>query len=180
MKQILGMIALLTITMALAGCGGTKTVELDQLAAEDVRPPDWYVNPPKDGDFLYAVATSTSMDVQVSVDKATLMCREELGKRIALKLRGIENNFEEETGFLMDAELKTAYKSAVNAITEQTLRGTRAKKKHLVHEGELWRAYILMELPVDQIQQEIITGVKGHEGLLDRLGETATFKEIGG
>ncbi len=180
MKQILSLIALLAIILAFAGCGGTKTIELDQRAVNDVRPPEWYLAPPQDGAILYAVATSTSHDVQVAVDKATLMCREELGKKVELKLRAIESNFEEETGFLEDAEMKTAYKSAVNVVTEQTLRGSRAKDKHLVREGELWRASILMELPVDRIQEGVVAGVKSNEALHSKLGATETFKEIGG
>jgi hypothetical protein len=180
MKKILSLAVLLIIAMSLIGCGGTKTVELDQLAANDVRPPDWYLDVPTHDDYLYAVGTEKSRDLQVAVDKAAVKGREELGKQLDLQLKAIESSFAEETGLQDDLELKTAYKSAVNVAVQKTLVGSSVKKKHLVQEGELWRAYVLMELPKDQIEKAIVAGVNANADLKAKIGNSEAFREIGG
>ena len=180
MKKTTGTIVLLTLAMIVAGCAGTKTVELDQREANDVRPPTWWIDAPADDDYLYAAATAMSQDVQLAVDKATIQSREELGKQLELKLQAIESMFEEETGFAADSELKTAYKSAVNTKVEQTLVGSRVKDKHVVREGELWRAYVLTELPMASVNAAVVKGIDENDALRQKLSGTKAYKEIGG
>ncbi|MBE0564694.1 MAG: hypothetical protein IH621_01950 [Krumholzibacteria bacterium] len=179
MKRTTGTIVLFVAALLLAGCAGTKTVELEKREANDVRPPVWW-NTPSNDTFLYATATSTSRDFQLAVDKATMDGRKELGNQLELRLRAIASKFDEETGFLADSELATKYKSAVNNKVEQTLVGSRIKDKHMVREGELWRAFVLVELPVAGVNAAVIKGIGDDEALRARLENTKAYKEIGG
>jgi hypothetical protein len=180
MKKILCLIVLVAVAATVVGCGGTKTIELDQLEARDVQPPDWYLNVPESKTEIIAVGSFLSLDMQVAVDKATSACSKNLGKMVSLKLRTIESLMVEETGLHENAELIVEYKSAINTSTEQMLVGVKTKKKHIVKEGESYRAYVMMEMPVSVVEGSIVEVIKSHDSLKAVFGETKVFKEIGG
>ena len=62
-------LGLLVLTSLLMACGG-KAVQDNSLNV-----PEWFQNPPEDPSIMFSIATSTSKDMQMSINKAKQQAR---------------------------------------------------------------------------------------------------------
>lgn len=70
----------LPIFIFLTSCSGTKFLTLEQ---EEDRVPEWFVElKDEDERHIYAVATSTSNDLQLSIEKSKMLALNNLGQKI--------------------------------------------------------------------------------------------------
>lgn len=119
--------------------------------------PDWYYNPPESSEYLYAPATDVSKDRQLAVNKAATEARAALGREIESHLQGLYKNFAEEVGLGEDAELLKLYSEATKIIVDKTLIGSDFEEKIVIQEGEIYRAWVLMKLPLNPVHLGIYT-----------------------
>ena len=66
--------------------------------------PDWFMEPPKDGDYLYEAATALSSDLQMSIDKAVMDGKTNLADRLNGKMSGQIQRYIEESGEVENRE----------------------------------------------------------------------------
>lgn len=158
----------------LIGCGGSKP--LPNTDTGDV--PDWYSNVPSDPNYLFAVNTSTSKDMQLAVDKAVQAARTEIGRQVELKITGLQKRFQEETGIGDDAQLLDQFTQASKSVISTSLTGSKEKQKKIVKDGNNWRAYVLMEYPLGAAQQALREQIKKNEQLYTRFQASKTYKEL--
>lgn len=170
---------LLAITTA-ASCGGPKTTDLTPVSSRDVLKdmPAWYLTVPQDDESLFAVGSATSRDMATALEKAKLVARGDLAQQLSTGLASLTNSFQEETGLGDDSEFLTQFSAATKAVTDEVLLGSRVDKQELLPEKDIYRAYVLVSLPLGGTRQALIERLQGDEPLLTRLRATEAFKEL--
>jgi len=139
--------------------------------------PGWYLKPPTDKNFLYAPATAVSRDVQVAINKAEAEGRAGLAQQLEVKYGTLTKRFVEEVG-REGSQLLDQYTTAYKAVVSQTLYGTRAKQQALRTEGDVYRATVLMELPVGEASKKLLEQLRQQEQLYTRFRASEVFKEL--
>ena len=162
------------VALLLVGCGGSEP--LQKTDTGDI--PDWYQNPPSDPNYLHAVNTSTSKDMQIAVDKATQAARTEVGRQVEIKINGLQKRFTEETGIGDDAQLLDQFTQASKTVVSTSLSGSKEKQKKIIKDGNNWRAYVLVEYPLGAAQEALREQIKKNEQLYTKFRASQTFKEL--
>jgi hypothetical protein len=164
----------------LCACGGPKTVNLAPRPNHEVveQIPDWLLKPPSDQNHLYAAASATSRDMQVAMQKARTAAQADLAQQMDTRLANLTKQFQEETGLAEDSALLSQFSSATKAVTKQTLEGAGVEQQKLLPEKEVYRAYVLMRLPLGQANQLLMSKLKANQELHTRFRATQAFGEL--
>lgn len=173
MRSIISFL-LVAMSLMLIGCSGTKSLQ----ATDTGDVPDWFTNVPKDPNFLYGAKTATSQDLQLALDKASTDARAEIARQVEIKVEGLQKRFQEETGTSTDAQLLDQFTQVNKTVVSTSLSGTQIAKQKQMKDGNLWRAYVLVEYPVGAANEAFIKQIKNNEQLYTRLRATQTFKEL--
>lgn len=174
MKKFYLLFAVIIAALYVVGCGGSQP--LPQTDTGEV--PEWYTNVPSDPNYLYAVNTSTSRDMQLAVDKAMQAARTELGRQVEVKINALQKRFQEETGIGDDAQLLDQFTQASKTVVSTSLSGSKEKQKKIVKDGNNWRAYVLVEYPLGAAQEALREQIKKNEQLYTRFRASQTYKEL--
>lgn len=168
------------LAASLWACGGPKTVNLTPRPSQEVVEgvPEWLLKPPADQDHLYAAASATSRDLQVALQKARINAQTDLAQQLNIRLANLTKQFQEETGMAEDSALLSQFSSATKAVTQQTLEGARVDQQQLLPEKEVYRAYVLMSLPLGQANQLLMSKLKANQELYTRFRATQAFDEL--
>ena len=165
---------LMVLSVLLFGCSSEQSLQ----STDAGNIPDWYMSVPKDPNFIYAAKTATSQDMQLAFDKATTDARAEIGRQVELKVEGLQKRFQEETGTNTDAQLLDQFTQANKTVVSTSLSGSRITKQKQLKDGEIWRAYVLVEYPVGAANEAFLQQVKKNEQMYTRFRATQTFKEL--
>lgn len=165
--------------IAAAACG-PKTTSLTPSASRHVlkKTPDWFLQPPAEPDHLFAVATMTSRDMQVCLRKAKTAAQTDLSQQMAMKLANLTKQFQEEVGEGEDSQLLQQFSSATKVVTDQTLHGARLDEQEILPEGDIYRAYVLMSLPIGAANQMLMEQLKSNQALYTRFRATQAFEDL--
>jgi len=158
----------MVLGLVIAGCGGSKEVKV----------PGFMTNPPTDPNYLFAVATATSRDMQLALDKAKQDGRVDIASQLKSRVMGLIKKFDEEVGKTSDSELLQQFTKVSKTVVDQTLVGCRVRKQEVRKEGELYRAYVLMELPLAAAKEALLNQIKQREHLYTRFRASQSFKEL--
>jgi len=171
-KRVLVLILVSMLVLSVFGCGGgRKMVDEDET-------PEWYVNPPQSEDNLYGVYSATSQKMQLAFDKAKAGARNDIAQQMEVRIQSLEKQFQEEVGSGEDSELNTFYNQTMKAIASQTLNGSRVKEQEVDKEGDVYRAYVLMELPLNDFRSKLVDKVKNNKNLYERFRASQAFDEM--
>ena len=133
---------------------------------------------PSDPNYLYATATMTSRDLQVAVQKAQTAARTDLAQQMSTRLGNLTKQFQEEVGLGDDSELLQQFTSATKIVTDQTLVGSQMDQQEIETEGGMYRAYVLMSLPIGQANHLLMQKIRENENLYTRFRATQAFEEL--
>ena len=158
-----------------AGCGGGSAT---MTSADTGDVPAWYMHVPQDSNYIYAANTATSQDMQLAYDKATTGARAELGRQVELKVSGLQKRFEEETGVAQDAQLMQQFTQATKTVVSTTLSGTGVKEKAHVKDGNMYRAYVLMQYPLGAANAALLAAIKQNEQMYTRFRASQAYKDL--
>ena len=112
------------------------------------------------------------------MNKAKIRARADLATQMATRMTNLTKDFQEETGEADDSEYLQYFSSATKAVTDQVLSGSRVEKKHPVIEGDVWRAYVLMSLPIGAANQLLMERIKANEKVYTQFRATKAFEEL--
>lgn len=169
------------------GCGGGKSTvqsgsqsgsQKASQTATNCNEPDWYRTPPEDPNYFFAPATATSQDMQLAVDKATAAGRTEIGRQADVRIQGLQKRFSEETGVGTDAQLLDMFTQASKTVVSTSLTGSRAKYQEHCKDGDIWRAYVLVQYPINGTNQALVQQIKNHEQMYTRFRASQSFKDL--
>lgn len=163
-------LSIVLVILLIAGCGSSR---------ETVRSaPDWYLDLPEDPNYIFAAVTSTSRDMQVAVDKAQADGRNEIAQQLELRMSGLTKRFQEEVGLDEDSELLEQFTNVYKAVVDQVLHGTRPSQREILEEGNTFRAYVLMEMPIGQANQALMQRIRQNENMYTRFRASEAFEEL--
>ena len=169
------LLVLSVISILLIGCGGSQET---QNVSPNCKVPTWYNTVPQDPNYLFAPNTATSRDLQLAVDKAIQAGRTEIGRQQEVKINGLQKRFQEETGFGADAQLLDMFTQVGKTVVSTVLSGSHAKYQEQCQEGEIWRAWVLVEYPTGAAAQAFRDQIKNNEQMFTRFRATETYKEL--
>jgi len=140
--------------------------------------PKWYLRPPKDDKYAFGTATAVSQDLQVSIDKAQAEARNIVAQQLEVKYGGLTKRFVEETGRNVDAQLLDEYTQVYKSTVSQVLYGSRPREQTVRAEGPVYRAFVLMELPLGEASKRLMDQVRANEQMYTRFRATEAYKEL--
>jgi hypothetical protein len=173
----MSILLLVCLALCLTGCGSKPPAE-GTPEATMVSVPDWYAAPPQDPNYLYATATSMSRDLQLAVEKAKQQARLDLAAQLEVKAEGLTKKFDEEVGLNEESELLSEFSQVSKSLVSTTLNGTRVKNQEIQTEGAIYRAYILMELPLGAYNVALMEKIKANQNMYTRFRATQAFDEL--
>ena len=159
----------------LIGCAsGTK---LQKATSDDM--PDWYSTPPANtAQDLYAVNSQSSQDMQIAVDKASTGARADIQSQVESHVQALQKKFEEETGTGNDASLLQQFTQANKIVVDGVLKGAVVKQKKIKQDGNLFRAYVLVEYSLADANKTLIDEVKKNEKLYTTIRASQAFDDL--
>ncbi len=164
----------------IAGCAGRKPTTLTPQATKETLEsiPNWYMNPPSDPNFIFATGTATSRDMQLARDKAADQARMGIAKTIETKFNGLSKRFQEEVGTGEDAQYLDMFTQATKAVVSTVLSGATIDKADMKTEAGVFRAYVLMKMPVGASSQALLNKLKQQEQMYTRFRSSQVFEEL--
>ena len=154
-----------------------KAVATTQKTVQDI--PEWFTESPTSESYLYDVATATSSDLQMALDKAVLDAKYRLADRLRSNMSGKMKRFIEETGNAKDPQLlQETSKVISNLFTDVNAAGYRVSKKKITPQGEGYRAYVLLEYPLGEANKVLSQEIKNNQIVETRVRASAAFAEL--
>ena len=170
----------LVCTLTFCSCGGARTTNLAPRPTSEIiqASPDWFLKPPADSEHLFATATATSRDMQLALQKARTAAQADLSQQLGTRMASLTKQFQEETGQEEDSELLSEFSSATKAVTNETLVGATVDRQKLVSEKGIFRAYVLMNLPIGGANRLLVDKIKANQNLYSRFRATEAFDAL--
>jgi hypothetical protein len=109
--------------------------------------PDWYINPPKDQQSLYAAGSADSTDLEFALDKAILSAKRSLADRVSGSVSSQYKEYLQE-GSVTAQPVQVSDRSTTNRITDVVLNGYTVVQTKLVPTDTQYRAFVLLQYPV--------------------------------
>lgn len=171
-------VCILVFVAVCLNCGGKKKHKMVSPTGVKMDVPEWYADPPRTDDLLVGVATATSLDLQTAVDKAKQDGRAELARQIDLRVTGLSKRFVEETGLREDAELLDMFTQVSKSVVAESLTGSRLARQDLSQEGSVYRAYVLVEMPIGEANVALLGKIRSQQRLYTRFRASQAFEEL--
>lgn len=141
--------------------------------------PDWFLQPPSDSSYMYAVATDYSSDLQFALDKAILNAKVGLAAQVSNKVSSTMKEFAVEAGVGQDAQFnREVERASKEVISEVNLGGFNVAKRQIMPQGMGYRAYVLLRIPVVDMNKAIVEQTKKNSALDAKLKATKAFQEL--
>lgn len=141
--------------------------------------PDWFTEPPKDGDYLYVAATALSPDLQMALDKAVMDGKTNLADRLNSKMSGQMQRYIEESGEVENLEfVQQMERVSKSLFTDVNTSGYRVAEKKLMKVMDGYRAFVLIEYPLGEANQVLMDGVMEDQRVHSKLRASKAFAAL--
>jgi len=142
--------------------------------------PKWFTELPSNDKAIYAVGTSVTPDLQLSVDMAVLNAKTTLADRINGRVRSQTKNFiskigsdETDTAILSELEKTTS-----NLVADVDVAGYKVSESKIVSSGTQYRAFVLLEYSDLQASKILMNRLRKDRLLLSKISATNAYKEL--
>ena len=143
--------------------------------------PSWYEKLPNKENVIYSVGSSSSPDLQLSVDLATLNAKYTLADRINGKLDGMMKSFMSRLGQDNDVTASTITevdKVVKNVIASVDVAGYNPTKIKVYPNGTQYRAFVLLEYSDKEARKIIMNRLMKDRIVYSKIKSTNAFKEL--
>jgi hypothetical protein len=141
--------------------------------------PSWYVKVPKDDDAIYAVGQATSGDLQFALERATLIAKNDIARRLAAKVSSEMHEFMLDGGTnISPAVQKKADRAIKEVVTEAEIVGYSIEKSEVQAAGAAYRAYVLMQYPFGDANKILVERIKADSDLNAKAEASKTFADL--
>ena len=143
--------------------------------------PKWYKKLPIKDNAIYSVGSSSSPDLQLSVDMATLNAKYTLADRINGKLDGMMKTFMTRLGTDEDVSATTmseVEKVVKNVIASVDVAGYNPKEIEVFPSGTQFRAFVLLEYSDAEARKIIMNRMMKDKLVYSKIRSTNAFKEL--
>jgi hypothetical protein len=175
MKKLIALLCLI----ALFGCSVFKTEiqsgkeEIKKEVAKQIdQIPDWYLKPPKDKDALYEKAAAKSRDLQMAVNKATMLAKAQLAMTIQGEVNSIMKLFVDEGG-----SNNVSVATTQEAILMK-MGGVEEEKSLILQEGDKYVAYVLLKYPLGDMNRLVVDQIRRDDASNFKVRSDEAYDEI--
>ena len=143
--------------------------------------PSWFEKLPNKDNIIYSVGSSSSPDLQLSVDLATLNAKYTLADRINGKLDGMMKSFMSRLGQDNDVTASTITevdKVVKNVIASVDVAGYNPTKVKVYPNGTEYRAFVLLEYSDKEARKIIMNRLMKDRMVYSKIKSTNAFKEL--
>ena len=141
--------------------------------------PSWYTQPPVDANALYAAASESSPDMQMSMDAAILSAKRQLANSLGARVSELMNNYALQTGTGNDAQVvQEISRVAKSVTTDINLAGFVREKSEVIQEGRNFRSFVLLRYPVGEANRVVADQVKKSQILDTKVRAAQAFQEL--
>jgi hypothetical protein len=176
------------LVLALTACGSVKVqsgMELESKnpfassgkTGDEVKYPSWYVQKNTDG-ALYSVATEYSKDMQFAVDKATLSAKRELASNYSSHVSSLMKDYTSESGGMNSDIMREIDRTTKLIVAQVNLIGVQRTNLEIRHEGEGYRAYVMMRYVTDESNKILLNEIRKNRQLNHKLAGSKSFREL--
>ena len=143
--------------------------------------PKWYKKLPTEANKIYSVGASSSPDLQLSIDMATLNAKYTLADRINGKLDGMMKTFITRLG--TDEDISATTMSEVEKVTKNVIAsvdvaGYNPKEIEVYPNGTQFRAFVLLEYSDTEARKIIMNRMMKDKLVYSKIKSTNAFKEL--
>jgi len=184
MKKVIAFICVLT----LVGCSTFKSKTDEQVEKEEIKKevakqidkiPEWYIKPPRDKDALYEKAVAKSRDMQMAMNKATMLARAQLAVVIQGEVNTIMRLFADENG---DASSARVSNNASVATSQEAIlvrmNGAQQENAQIIQEGDKYVAYVLIKYPIGEMNRLLVEQLRQADAMNARVRANEAYDEI--
>ena len=141
--------------------------------------PAWYTQPPVDANALYASASESSPDMQMSMDAAILSAKRQLANSLGARVSELMNNYALQTGTGNDAQVvQEISRVAKSVTTDINLAGFVREKSEVIQEGRNFRTFVLLRYPVGETNRVVADQVKKSQILDTKVRAAQAFQDL--
>ena len=116
--------------------------------------------------------------MQMAINSAKEGGRVEIARQLETKINSMFKRFREEVGADEDTEFLTQTTDVSKSVTSKVLSGSRAAKTKSVKEDMVFRAYVLVEMPIGAANAALMDAIKKQEHMYTRFRASQGFQEL--
>ena len=105
---------------------------------------------------IVVTATDKSKELQFAIDKAMINARVELASRLNVEIQSLVRESTNENGGAVEREIDRVSK----LVTKQTISMYHRDKLFIAKEGDNYRAFVLLKMPIDEGRRIINGAIK--------------------
>jgi hypothetical protein len=114
----------------------------------------------------------------MAVNKAQTEGRNQIAQQLEVRFQGLSKRFQEEVGIGDDSQLLDEFTQVYKAVTSEVITGSRARNEETRPEGDVYRVYVLMEMPIGAANANLLARLRASEHLYTRIRAAEAFEEL--
>ena len=141
--------------------------------------PDWYTKPPKDKDAIYEKAVAKSKDMQMAMNKATMLAKAQLAVTIKGEVNSLMRLYVDENGDVNNAQASN--NASVTTSQEALLAkivGAHEEKSQIFQEGDKYVAYVLIKYPMGDMNKLLMDQLRQEDAANSRVRADEAYDTI--
>lgn len=158
--------ALLAVASLFSACGGPGATLNDM--------PEWMAEKPESERYLFGTGTAVSKGLQAALEKAETRARGDIASTVEVRFQGLTKDFREE----VSGDYLQQFVQAQKEVVSQFLSGTRARERTVVEDGNQYRVYVLMGMPIGRASNQFLSKLEQSEELYTRFRASEAFEEL--
>ena len=175
---------LISFTFFIYNCGSNNSDLTPEASKSTIKgAPNWYINTKCKEGYKCSVASATSQDMQIAVNKATSDASTILAGMVETEMNGLVKRVREEVGQDDDSDLLDTFSQVQEQIIATTLQDYSVPKKEIVREknskgNNIFRAYVYVEWDEGAAQERMLQKIKDDKALFDLIRSTELYEEM--
>jgi hypothetical protein len=137
--------------------------------------PRWYLDEPEDPDAVYAAHRATARQMQVALDSAMVQGRKDLATQIETTLADRTEAFSDTLDDESRQHFAQARMEAAHTLSENC---SAKEKKVFQREGGILAVFILMDVPVKEAAQTLLSELEGHPHLYAAFQSSPAYRRM--
>ena len=141
--------------------------------------PSWFFNTETSPDFVYANATETSADIQLSIDMAMLSGKRQLAQILGEMVSSRMTDFVAQSGGLEDGAVnKEVERVTKSVVADVQLGGYQREKIEILPNGKTFRTYVRLSYSTTDLKRIMMKEIQKTEVLNNKIRRTKAFEEL--
>lgn len=141
--------------------------------------PAWFLNTEANPDFVYANATESSPDIQLSIDMAMLSGKRQLaqslGEMVSSRMTDYAGQSTSNDDGAVSKEVERVTKSV---IADVQVGGFQREKIEVIANGKSFRTYVRLSYAIADLKRIMAKEIQKNEVLTTKVRRTKAFEEL--